>query len=396
MSRHLTFNHTLTVSLLSSIILLGCGGSSGSSTGAIENNASANILEDIIDDNIDLNTDDEDESIFGGLLGTQDELAISFTTLDALPPLQERLYGGSEFVSIVTGDVIGTGEVLNSDMMLDIPFTIEEDVTEGLIIEKLYVTRNYVRRGTSIDGEIFEDGARSRLDMAQPLVFAVITNLSNVDICNVALSGPNNLSRSIIATMRQGGTVRADNALHGSGVSYTNIRREFAQTCVSAFSSIYMSTAFNVDRFSAFNDGDDFADIEDIESISILNLTGFTTEATPLETGLVTLNYMPQLNVFGDFNGNYEKTFVNQSDTTLESKDGDGFILDPETMLPIAQFSNDFLRTEPTRPGYFAPGDEVTSFTGNDTGDFKQLTIDRTPGSSNVLMFVNRFLPVTE
>jgi hypothetical protein len=73
---------------------------------------------------------------------------------------------------------------VNENLFRDIPFVIDGEVTEGLVIEKLYVARGYVTSSVDING-VELAGQTSRLDWPRPTLFAIVTNLRSIDLCGV-------------------------------------------------------------------------------------------------------------------------------------------------------------------------------------------------------------------
>ena len=380
--------------LLSASFLASCGGSSSG--------PDVSVLDDIADiDNGSAESDDVPEVVDlpDVTQGSNNDLDITYVTLDSLPPLQDRLYGGRSILAPVTGDEVGTGEYLNSDLVIDIPFTIEGETTRGLVIEQLYATRHYDRRPFSIDDELFADGPQFRLDLPEPRIYGVITNLSSVDMCNVNTARSFGVGGGLTATTINGDLVRANIPLIGSGVSYTVTGRDLSQTCISPGGSIFVYSEFSSDRFSELNEGDNFADIEDIESISLTELYGLPETPIGLEKGIVTIGYTPStsrassLSTEETLDGFFDMTVVNQSDKRLEHTASFGFVLDPITLLPVAHFSIDGLENTEDPMGDFNPGAETTGQTSNGGG---RLALDSFGGSSNVLLFVNSFMPTEE
>jgi len=167
----------LVVILFSAFLISACGSSSSSSgSGTVDN-----VVNDVVDDIANNDTDDNDSDnidtdspfVFDPFAQFPD---ITYTTLDQLPPLVERLNGGPSINPHTIGPVIGSGTYSNANLFRDIPFTIEGEVTEGLVIEKLYAVRNYIVSFLDIDGnKLPNDGFRS--DQPEPKIFAIITKL---------------------------------------------------------------------------------------------------------------------------------------------------------------------------------------------------------------------------
>ncbi len=386
-----TLKTVRSVALLLSITLLVACESSG---GSEDDNNQSSGLPDITGDNTIMSGDGETDTDGTGTTGsTNNGLDITYTTLEALPDLQERLYGGSSLKSPIVGPQIGIGDYLNADLVRDVPFTIDGEITPGLVIEKLYAVRDYDRRGFSIDGQVLAGGPIFRKDLPTPRIYAVITNLSNVDMCNV------NTGRSfgidggaVLATMVQGGVARARTPLIGEGIQYTVDGRDNSGVCINPGGSIYVYAEFETEKFSEFHEGDDYADIEDIVSVSISELFGRPRAPIALEKGLEVQSYQyaPESTLLNQPKDNYSMTVINRSDKRLDHTDGLGFILDPQTSLPVGHFTVHGFQNRDDDRGNFSPGDEVTE---DVSSGGEMLLQENFMGSSDLLLFLNGFEP---
>jgi len=353
MSNRLTIHASV---LIVAFLMSACGGSSSSivdDLGDQANNIIDNNNDEATGDNDQTDTDTGGSFVFDPWAAFPD---ITYTTLDQLPPLAERLFGGATINPITTGAVIGTGEFVNENLFRDIPFVIDGEVTEGLVIEKLYVARGYVTSSVDING-VELAGQTSRLDWPRPTLFAIVTNLSSIDLCGVNTFKEFNQPNGIQINMTQGD---ADSLsvplLFTPGVQFASLDEDAnRRDCINSGGSVIAYSDIDYRKFSEFHEGDDYVDIEDIESINIARLVASPKQPVALETGLVTLGFIENPN--------------------------------PGLLNPLASFY--LAELDVDRDSILDPGEERTQLTST-TG--KTLFKTSIPGTSNVILFIHGYV----
>jgi hypothetical protein len=221
------------------LALVACGGSSGSSSGiATENDGSANQV--IQQDQPEIIVDNQTP------VGTNNDNVTDFATvpLRSLPPLSERLYTGVAYGTKVNGPVIGKNLIPNSELIHEIPVDIASPA-DGVVIEKAYIIDHYPSNDTTV-----------RYDYPEPILAAVITNVSNAMLCDFRF-------RSLNLEMSNGEMIDTELDIEGYVTIHPKrfnfVSDRYDKECIPAEKSVY---AFGSIGFGGIF-GTEFRELED-------------------------------------------------------------------------------------------------------------------------------------
>lgn len=334
--------------------LSGCGGGSGggSDAGTATNQIPLNPFNDPVDDDFEFE-------------GASD-LVIS--DLDSLPPFSQRIYGGADFGTPVSGPVMAYDYIPNADLIKEIPFTNERgDRPRELVYEAVYVISDYSSSPLGF-----------QLDQPEPMGVVVITNVSNKTVCGVSgLIGYGETSSG-------DPIVLSEIAVHGytaaeMGVS-DPLTRIYNSNCIPSGMSIYATGPFS----KGLDDNDDRVESADLDDIASLEMSSIEfsgdgdfeeIEEFELISGIVVNAYEAT-----DSDNSFALNVVNQSSRSFEIRGLATLVLDPETMIPVYRSNHNqrlfgFDRT-------IAAGEEQTEYS---------FSTRRFVGSSSMILVVPSF-----
>lgn len=255
-------------------------------------------------------------------VGTTDVVIVP---LSSLGPLKDRLYPGAPNTTIITGPILGSGLLDNSELIYEVPFEVVGESEDELVVEMTYLVRDYVQRTMGV----------LQFDVPIPELFVIVTNVSNKMMCNVDIN-------SVSLELKNGEiidvNINEDGARGFVAVqdeSENDLRDFYANDCIPAGHSatVYGSLESLISNSTDIENL--VGDVEDIEKVVIGELAGRQDETFILITDGMHATSFEQ-NADGD---GFLATLVNVTSLNLRNERVRAFFIDAATSLPLMAVS---------------------------------------------------------